>query len=215
MTITVVETKQCGMCMTNDHDKCVVGTKHQGRHLKYPYGVVWQCGCCGTQRRKCADCGNRNTEEVNPDTWTCLDTESCQDTVERRREANPFFAQLRDIQERVQMAKIENDKAKAEKRAAAKPKTGTCVCGCNGTTKGGKFLPGHDARFVSTLVGKVTEANFKATVEKDARKSLREAGASDALTAKFEKSLGLAKEKRDKREAAKAEKAKEKATASA
>lgn len=31
----------------------------------------------------------------------------------------------------------------------------TCVCGCGGTTKGGKFLPGHDARHKSNLIKEV------------------------------------------------------------
>lgn len=30
---------------------------------------------------------------------------------------------------------------------APKPKGQSCGCGCGGTTKGGKFLPGHDAKF--------------------------------------------------------------------
>ena len=32
---------------------------------------------------------------------------------------------------------------------------GTCLCGC-GTTTGGKFAPGHDARMVSQLVAELT-----------------------------------------------------------
>jgi hypothetical protein len=27
-----------------------------------------------------------------------------------------------------------------------------CLCGCEGQTKGGRFLPGHDAKLKSTLV---------------------------------------------------------------
>lgn len=113
------------------------------------------------------------------------------------------------------MAKITEDKTKVAKKASAAPKTGTCQCGCNGTTKGGKFLPGHDARFVSTLVGNAEDKGFTKASLDAGRKSLKDAGASDALKAKFEKSANLAQERRDKkeqaakdREAAKAEKAK-------
>ena len=107
------------------------------------------------------------------------------------------------------MAKIQENKEKAAK--STKPKTGTCVCGCNGTTKGGKFLPGHDARFVSTLVTSVSDANFTKASEQSARKSLKDVGASDALTGKFDKSLGIARDKAEKAKAAKAEKEKAKA----
>lgn len=58
-------------------------------------------------------------------------------------------ARARERQE-VWMAKATAPKkAKAEKaprtRAAKEPKE--CKCGCGGMTKGGMFLPGHDARF--------------------------------------------------------------------
>lgn len=222
MTITVVNTTLCGFCNDGKHENCAVGTKHIGRHDKYPNGVVWACRCtdggCTTGRRKCAYCNNRNTHEVNPETWECFDTDFCRATVEAKRENDPFTHQLREIQEKATMAKIEESKDKAAKRAEAKPKTGTCVCGCNGTTKGGKFLPGHDARFVSVLVGTTVDANFTAKSEQAARKRLKDVGASDALVGKFEKQFGIAKDKKAKRDAAEAEKkaAKaEKATASA
>lgn len=108
------------------------------------------------------------------------------------------------------MAKITEEKAKTEKKATA-PKTGTCVCGCNGTTKGGKFLPGHDARFVSTIVANVEEANFSKAALQSGRTRLKDVGASDALRAKFEKSAGLAQERRDKKAQAAKDKAAQKA----
>ena len=105
------------------------------------------------------------------------------------------------------MAKIENDKAT---KAASKPKVGACVC-CGAETKGGSFLPGHDARFVSSLVKTVSEANFTKTAETAARKNLKEANASERLVGKFDKSLGIARDKAT----AKAEAAKAKAEAKA
>jgi hypothetical protein len=185
----------CGFCGTGNHERCCIGIKHIGRHEKFPNGVVWACGCeadsCQPGRRKCAYCNNTNTDEVNPETWECIDVEGCHALVEERRANDPLLVQLREIQE-ITMAKIESDKA--EKKAAAKPKTGTCVCGCAGETKGGKFLPGHDARFVSALVGQVSDAKFTAKAEQAARKSLTGAGASEKLVAKFDQSIGLAKD---------------------
>lgn len=215
----VVLTTGCGFCSVqrgsnapHDPDKCAIGIKHQGRHEKYKNGVVWICGCeeCPPGRRKCAYCGNRETDEVDPDTWECFDVEACRALVEERRANDPLLVQLRDIKEKAEMAKIEDNKV--AKKAAA-PKTGTCVCGCNGETKGGKFLPGHDARFVSTLVGQVADAKFTAKAEQAARKSLTGAGASEKLVGKFDKSLGLARDKADRKAAADKEKAEAKANA--
>lgn len=208
----------CGFCNTGTHASCVIGTVMR-RSSKYPEGVVWQCKCpdavCMAIREaspvKCTECGNRNTSEVDRDTWLCIDTADCNAVVTARRDSDPLLANIRKAKE---MAKITEDKAKTEKAKAA-PKTGTCQCGCAGTTKGGKFLPGHDARFVSTLVTTVEDAGFTKASMASARKSLKDAGASDALQAKFEKSAGLAVERKEKKEAdakakadAKAEKAK-------
>lgn len=109
------------------------------------------------------------------------------------------------------MAKVQEKEQKATARAKAVPKIGSCVC-CGGETKGGNFLPGHDARFVSGLVKDVTGANFTSKSEQTARKALKDASASEALVRKFDKSLGLAKDKKAKRDAAAKEKAEAKAS---
>jgi hypothetical protein len=44
-----------------------------------------------------------------------------------------------------------------------------CVCGCGGTTKGGAFLPGHDARHKSTLFREARAGNADALAEIDQR----------------------------------------------
>lgn len=209
MTITLVSTQKCGFCNDKNHARCAVGVKHAGRHDKYPQGVVWTCTCeeggCTTGRRKCAYCNNRNTEEVDPGTWECFDIEACRATVQAKRESDPLYHQLNEIQRRAEMAKIENAAEKTAKRAESKPKTGTCVCGCAGTTKGGKFLPGHDARFVSVLVSGVADAKFTKKADDAARKRLKEVGASDALQGKYTKQVGIAEAKVTKAaEAAKA-----------
>lgn len=202
-SVAVRTTNRCGFCQTGNHESCAIGTKME-KHAKYTDGVVWSCGCwdgsCETRSRlKCAYCGNKVEAEVDPRNWLCKDTEACHASVSARRENDPFLAQLKEIRSTV-MAKIENDKTKAA------PKTGTCVCGCEGTTKGGLFLPGHDARFVSTLVGQVEAAKFTGKATDTARKTLTGKKVSDKLVAKFEKSVALAKDRADKKAAAKAEK---------
>lgn len=216
MPITVSENTLCGPCGTNQHDRCVVGSKYddsRGKHQKYPEGIVWACRCtdggCTSGRRKCANCSNRVTEEINPETWECLDIEGCRDTMNKRREANPFYAQLREIKENVAMAKIAENKTKAEKAEKA-PKEPTFCLVTGEPTKGGLFKPGMDARYVSERVADVTG---KVRTEAQARKQMKDDGVSEALVAKFEKSLGLAREKAEKKAAADKAKAEAKAEA--
>ena len=140
--------------------------------------------------------------------------------VKERWENSPFFLQLRDIKEKVNMAKIEENAAKAEKAEKAKEPTFCLVTG--EPTKGGLFKPGMDARYVSQRVEAVVESGFTAKAEKEQRAKMREDGVSDKLVAKFDKSLGLAREKAEKRKAdaeakaaAKAAAKEEKAAASA
>lgn len=49
-------------------------------------------------------------------------------------------------QEKARMAKEEKPKAAPK---AKEPRN--CLCGCGGQTKGGRFIPGHDARFHSRV----------------------------------------------------------------
>jgi len=41
--------------------------------------------------------------------------------------------------------------AKAARKANAPATSGVCYCGCGGATKGGKFVPGHDAKVKGVL----------------------------------------------------------------
>lgn len=209
MAVTVSDGSLCGFCQSGHHNRCAIGVKYTGDqpHAKYPEGIVWRCNCpiCQNEAKgkmKCARCNNTKTEEINPETWECLDTEACHSTVQRRLDNNPLIQQLREIKERVDMAKATESKAKAEKAAKAPKEPTFCVC-CGEPTKGGKFLPGHDARYVSTLVEAVTSKN---QTKAQAVKTLKDAGASDALQAKFEKSHALAVAKAEKAAAAEKEK---------
>lgn len=214
MPIETSTKSRCGWCNDQNHGGCAVGTKHQGRHSKYPNGIVWICSCeCNTGRRKCAHCSNRVTEEVNPDTWECFDTEACRATVNERRARNPFLNQLREIKESVNMAKIEDNQAKAEKVQKEKVPTFCLVTG--EPTKGGLFKPGMDARYVSLRVKEVEEAGFTVKATDAARNKMKKDGVSETLIAKFEKSAGLAKAKADKRKADAEAKEKAKAEAAA
>lgn len=49
------------------------------------------------------------------------------------------------------------------KRVAANPQE--CQCGCGGMTRGGKFLPGHDARLKGRLKKAAADGDGKAKAE--------------------------------------------------
>lgn len=203
--------RRCGWCNDGHHGSCAIGVRTIGPRVKYPEGAVYLCLCeeggCKLGRRKCTVCNNRVTEEVDPVTWECFDVEGCRSTLEARRAANPLYIELREAYRSSEMAKVQEKATKAAK-AAKEPKPDTfCLC-CGEKTKGGLFLPGHDARHVSTLVESVTTKN---QTEAQARKSLKDDKVSDALMAKFEKSLALAKERAEKRATAEKEKAAAKA----
>lgn len=52
-------------------------------------------------------------------------------------------------------------KVKAERKPKAAKAGQICGCGCKGTTKGGRFLPGHDARFHSAQKKAAEKAEAK------------------------------------------------------
>lgn len=54
--------------------------------------------------------------------------------------------------------------ATAEPKAKV-DKTKPCECGCGGRTKGGKFLPGHDAKHKSALQRKALDGDKAAVKE--------------------------------------------------
>lgn len=51
-----------------------------------------------------------------------------------------------------------------------------CMCGCGETTKGGKFLPGHDAKLKSQLLTVSRSDEAAAPERKKARAKLRRLG---------------------------------------
>lgn len=65
-----------------------------------------------------------------------------------------------------------------------------CTCGCGGTTKGGIFLPGHDARFVGLVARAVVAGELTEAAAEE-----RMASVSDLLKAKIRRSIELGRTK--------------------
>lgn len=217
---------RCGFCETGNHERCSIGIYQAGPPEKHPYGAIILCTCekggCKLGRMKCRDCGltegpfkkkHRDRHEIDSTNWKCFDRAACQARIETRQAANPLMAELREARKKGIMAKTEA--AKVAKKTAA-PKVGKCLV-TGKPTKGGLFLPGMDARYCSERVADVME---KRATEKQALQKMKDDGTSPVLQAKFEKNLGIARDKVAKKEqaakdkeAAKKAAAKEKASA--
>lgn len=197
----------CGYCATGSHDYCprVIrnGSRDIGPHLL-------QCPCeeeqCNTLR--CIDCRSESEVDVNPETWLCFDRDACAARVQKRLDENPLVQKVMRSKENAMAEKAEQKAAKA----ASTPKEPTYCIVTGKETKGGKFAPGMDARYVSNQVAAVIGGDKTKTA---ALKEFKDHGLSDTLIAKFEKNLGLAQEREEKKAKAAKEKAEAKAAAKA
>lgn len=211
----------CGLCQSGLHDRCPIATWNPGsgkvvipaaggNPAKYA-GEALYCPCTDQshgddETPRCRNCGHRwgEVEELNPD-LTCLDAAGCALRIEARLAADPLhqlILQCRttrleggEVVERKRRPTPVEKQARKVERAAAKQRP--CTCGCEGVTKGGAFLPGHDARFVSQWVRDVEHrTNAARTIKASLRASMtamaeaREALAPfPKLLAKFEKRM--------------------------
>lgn len=175
---------RCGFCISGACSQCPGGLEHKG-------GLIWKCGCTKHPLViRCLDCGNRNPEEINPDKYRCIDKQDCKDRASKRLNDNPVVQKIREI---TGMSETETEAKAAKKPVKRNVQTSYCLH-CQEPTKGGKFVPGHDAQWVAKLVRDVMAG---LTTEAKVAAHLRQV-ASDALAAKFTKSLGLARAKAEK-----------------
>lgn len=201
-----VQTSQimCGFCRTGGHGSCPRAVANGERPRK-----IWPCscrepGCMGGGVLRCLDCKTEMAGEVSPSTWQCIDLDACRARQNRRLDANPVIQQLREFTTVPTIGETKPTKRTAKAAVANKPRREPrdCTCGCGEQTGGGLFRPGHDARLVTTKVKEVGEARFTVAAKKAALKEFKDAGVSEALVAKYEKSL-LLSEGRAKSQAAK------------
>jgi hypothetical protein len=179
MAITTKTEKQsdhpCGYCSTgNRHDLCPGGV------LNGNGTEVYLCGCKQHDPVvRCVDCNNRTPGEVSRETWTCLDVEACEGVRASRRAATDaaLGTGTREARRKVE---------ERATRAPAKPKTGKCVH-CGETTGGGKFLPGHDAKYLAEAVTEIRESGNPSEALSLRLDAWQELGLSEALRAKLAK----------------------------
>ena len=185
----------CGFCASGAHARCP-GTLING-------GTLWRCPCTATPScsvLRCTTCGNREPGTV-ADSGVCSDQDACAVAVAASRHATLVMLNMDDTstdgeasigpgpgpgsstsrQPRARAPKVPG------KPGAGRPASGKCIC-CGAPTKGGRFLPGHDAKWLSVQVACFTEGGQDRA---EIRDYMRGRGASDALIAKFEKRVGL------------------------
>ena len=195
-----ISTRKCGFCATGDHDICA-RTHRNGKVPNTKIDRLITCGCvapgCPARKLRCMDCKNVREDEIDPESMLCSDREACVTVQEQRRADSPFYQQIKQIKEKV----MADQKVEKAEKAAKAPKVGTCLV-TGKPTKGGKFLPGMDAKYVSLRVEDVLE---KRATEAQARKRILDETGSEALVGKFDKSIANRKAKAEKAaEAAKA-----------
>ena len=183
MEIVLMRT-QCGFCaFGNRHDLCPSGV--YSNHKVH----ICACDCERANQIKCLECGNRTQDELNPQTWHCVDLDACRLEIQRQIDNNPTIQQIRELREKSRERVAET--RQSQKRATGRPTSGSCIH-CGEPTKGGKFLPGHDATWVSEQVAHVgagTKGDTKRYDELMAR--CDELGVSDALKQKIQKRIVL------------------------
>ncbi|AOZ65131.1 hypothetical protein KDI99_gp31 [Arthrobacter phage Greenhouse] len=201
MTATEIDTKSptrmgvlaCGHCLVGHHGCCPGGVRNGN-------GQIILCACkwdgCRAGRPRCTDCNNREANEIGPN-WKCIDRQDCEAEQERKLAANPTIQWMRNLERQKRPVAISEDAGALEgpparqkvSRTPRKPAEPTpCTCGCGDLTKGGKFLPGHDSKYLNQLV----EAADRGGRHAD-EAAIRADAISEAFGAKFRKRAGITK----------------------
>lgn len=153
---------RCGFCADGKHANCCVAIRW-GKHGER----IWRCSCTcetATTGTRCLDCGRKGREVT--DRSVCVDQDECRGYVQSRR---------RDYM--TGQPQLDGDGAPRRLPKHRTPAGGRCIC-CEAPTRGGRFLPGHDARWLSAQVKAYIE-----TGDNRVEQQVREVSA--ALHAKF------------------------------
>ena len=113
-------------------------------------GRLHRCSCtCHVGHNSCTRCKGKGVE-LDPRTLQCADADACEQRYQAMLDAHPRTRRYREWGDAIDAAHAEA-KAEESKRPAGKPKVGACHH-CGAETKGGMFLPGHDAKLKGILM---------------------------------------------------------------
>jgi hypothetical protein len=147
---------RCGWCIDGKHELCILAVEmavNDGpvkTRVKYP----WTCPCeyCEQNlagRTRCTLC-NRRGMEIDAN-WHCVNEIDCIEHRKRKRANDPMMKQIDEIRAEIAsngLVDAEDPRLTKRPPTRSKAKSGQCLC-CGESTRGGKFLPGHDSRYVS------------------------------------------------------------------
>lgn len=191
---------RCGFCASGHHGSCPGAIWHQRKvstgKNENDYKVVptlWRCLCDEPGHPTfpyCTECKCVDPDELNQDTWRCLDPHACATRLATRRADDRIWQMIQRAKSHAALKRkaarlgkenlisaiaADQDDAidrmhgildglsdaratvKTKPIRKPKPKAGKCEC-CGEPTRGGRFLPGHDARLASALVARVRTA---------------------------------------------------------
>lgn len=167
----------CGFCAVRAQD--VQHTHCPGAIVNNGRIAICPCGC--KPNPMCVVC--KRTDDVDPNTWRCIDLDGCEARMEAKRANDPVMIQIREIVAnahaqvaetragRVRWSSADGGEPKAKKTpkpVPALPGKGRCECGCGGPT-GSRFVVGHDMRLKSSLKKAWLDGDVEAGAELAAR----------------------------------------------
>jgi hypothetical protein len=151
-------TTTCGFCSTSRHDSCRGGYRNGDGSV-----LICGCECADSKPEFCHHCHSTNKDDLGLP-WLCDDRDACEGRLRARLESSEFY-------------KTVTTALGVERRTSRA--TGKCLC-CGEPTRGGKFLPGHDSKYLNALV-ESTDGPWMAAYERIKNE------ASPALAEKFKK----------------------------
>ena len=121
----------CGFCSTGNHDTCRGGYRNGDGSV-----LICGCECADSKPEFCHHCKSTSPDDLGRP-WLCDDRDACEGRLRARMEADEFITNMTRFQG-------------AETRSRS-GRSAACLC-CGEATKGGKFLPGHDSKWLNQKI---------------------------------------------------------------
>lgn len=175
----------CGYCAVNNHESCKRGIRSgQGNIMLCPCGIPYHKDRAENEIQ-CTECHTTDRDELDERLWLCADTTTCVQRIIAVLKQNPNMQLMHEAYitsgERVQQERAARP---VRSRNPSRPSDGKCLC-CGEPTRGGLFLPGHDARLCAMKAEEVRQGADPIQVLAE----FKTLGVSDALYAKLERKL--------------------------
>lgn len=155
----------CGFCSTGNHDTCKGGYRNGDGSV-----LICGCECADSKPEFCHHCKSKNADDLGRP-WLCDDRDACEGRLRTRIENEWEWLQARSYEVHLQNEKI--------MRIGSPRRSAACLC-CGEATKGGKFLPGHDSKWLNQKIAEL-EGPWMPVYEEISKV------ASPALAEKFKK----------------------------